>query len=188
MKRDLAVILLLMLSVVAEADTEVAWIHVSANLTYKGAASSCKTVSPSAGFYVAAEIQDGVPSRVVLSNYRKVFPYEKIYKAIELTKAQVAHVQFFRDVRGTYWLKKLPLSEALLKWALVVPAERSSQCRFPHRIASITPSKVDYAFETDDINEGILLSYSQKAEFSGRDVQGQEFEAALRFVQREYKP
>lgn len=182
------IIVLFALSLAAASQaTDVLWIQMNVNHSYKDLSTSCKSVKPGGDLIFAAEHENGRLTRVVLNNFPYVWPYTYIYKSIELTKDQVSQVELFKDKKDRYWVKKFPLPGHVLRWILYWATAHFSFCALPQPLWTISPSPVTYDFETEGIEEGILISYSQKLAFMGQRSDGEAYEATMQLVQREYK-
>lgn len=173
-------------STVASA-TDILWIHLNLNHSYHDVSTACSSVRPGGDLYFAAEHESGKFTRVVLSNYPYEWPFTFIYKKLELTAHEMSRIELFKDSKDRYWLKKMPLDGRVLRWILYWASERNSLCPLPQPLQTIVPATVDFEFETDDINAGIALSYSQTISVSGIRSDGQTYDAKMGFVQREYE-
>lgn len=166
--------------------TDVLWLRFNINHTYKDLSTSCASVKPGGEVLLAAEHEDGKLGQVVLSNTPNLWPYSYIYKNLKLPSDLIARIELFKDSKGRYWIKKLPLEGYVLRWILYWGTERYSYCPLPQPLWTISPAPVTYEFETGGIEEGILISYSQKISFLGQRSDGEKYEATMQLVQREY--
>lgn len=164
--------------------TEVLWIRMEVDHSYTDVTKSCSARKPRSEFFFAAEHIDGKITRVVLNNYPYVFPYKYIYKNIELTAKEIEKIELYRDPKGRFWLKRFTVPEHVLRWILYWPNEKAIHCSLPQLLSSVSPSMVDYEFETEDLAEGLLISYSQKAMLRGTRSDGKSFEGRLGLVQK----
>jgi len=172
-------------SCISARASEILWLKMNENHRYKDLVTDCKSVRPGGDFYFAAEHENGKAIRVVLSNFPNTFPYTHIYKSIELSPQEVAGVELYKDAKDRYWIKKLPLYSPALRWILYWGAERYSFCPLPQLLQTISPSFHSFEFETEGIDEGVLVSYSDKASFVGLRSDGQSYQSDLSLVQRE---
>ncbi len=181
-------ILLILFAATASQAADVLWLHMNVNHTYRDLSTLCESVRPGGDLYFAAEHEDGKVSRVAFSNFPNVWPYTSIHKSVELTKDQISQIELSKDSKGRYWVKKLPLQGYTLRWILFWATERYSYCPLPQALTTISPSPVAYNFEMEGIEEGVLISYSQKFSFMGQRSDGEVYEATMQLVQKEYEP
>ena len=167
---------------------EIRWIRLGLMEVYEDESVLCKASKPGEAIYFASEIENGKLARVVLSNYPKVWPYEPIYRSLDLLPQELGNIRLHRDSKGKYWLKEFPMTERMLKWMLYVGTQRSPFCIVPQPLLSIGPVPARYEFETDGIDQGIDTSYSQRLDLTGKRADGGAFRVSVHWIQKDFLP
>lgn len=190
MKKIRLLFLLLAWSNVGFSDVELLWRKIDTQYTYKDTGTECSTktlvgASHHPGeAYVALEIENGKVIGGRFSNYSNIWPYQWIYKAIDLEAREIASIEVTRDKKNQTWLKKFTLSERLARWLVHFPAKDHYWCPISFLPESISPSSQEVVFETEGLEMGIELSYSDWVKVSGKSPAGNTFEESIRLVQR----
>jgi len=185
--RSLLWIFVAILSWEGQATTEVLWIRVNVNHSYRDLSVDCSAIQPGGEVFFAAEHDSGQLRRVVFNNFPYTDPYISIHKSILLTPQEVAGIRLHRDPKGRLWLKELPLTERLVKWVLYYGSHTYSYCSLPQWPRTMVPTFVPYQFDTEGVDAGILISDSQKVTFAGIRDDGAPFQATMRLTQRQFK-
>jgi len=163
---------------------EIRRLEMYAYMKYQDETGTCKTMRGGGKFRFTAEIENGEVTRAVVSNHPYEFPYTHIYKSFEIVAGKANPIELYRDEKGVYWLKRWAVSEGQLAWLLYHP-HRGETCESPQQFSKVRPQGVVYEFDTDDINEGLLLSYSQRLPLEGNRIDGKPFEASLQILQKQ---
>ena len=185
LRRYLMAVLLFTMSTVARAD--ILWLRLDARYTYKDPSVSCSTLNPGVDFFFSAEVENDQIQRAFVHNFPNVWPYMDIYKNTAFLPEELKKISLYTDSKGRLWLKKVTLSERLLKWILYYPTRRDMFCELPEQISIIVPDSASYEFETEGIEEGVLISYSQRLPFKGKTASSHAFETKVQLVQRDFK-
>jgi hypothetical protein len=166
---------------------DITWVKMDINFAYQDLSKSCYPQKSADELYLATEHEGDKISRIVISNYIYVWPYKYIYKSIELNREEIADSKLYRDAKDRYWIKNLKLNENSLKWILYWIPQKYGYCTPSQPLKTLSAAPVLYEFETEGIDEGILISYSKYFSFSGQREDGQNYTAKLRLVQKEFK-
>ncbi len=167
--------------------SDIFWVKMDINHSYKDLATHCASIKPGDSFFMAAQHEEGKLLKVVLNNFSNEEAFTAIHKSLELSPEEVKQIELYQDPKGRYWFKKIPLRGYVLRWILYWATESSFFCRLPQPLWSISPVPANYEFEMEGIKDGILISYSQKLAFTGQRSDGEAFDATLQLVQREFK-
>lgn len=165
---------------------EIMWLRLHTQMHYRDSSRECLSLRPGGEFLLAAEIEENRPRRVILSNFPYEWPYQWIYKSIALSEEELSRLLIFRDAKGRAWLKHLEVGERALRWILYEPSQFANQCGPPRPVSAAGPAPAVFRFETEDIDLGLLLSYSERLLFRGRRVDGIPFDAQMRIMQTPY--
>ena len=151
---------------------------------YRDADGYCESMRHDGEFILSAEIAGGKPTKVIISNFPYIWPYTYIYRSLRLLPSALELTQ---DQEGRYWVKRLALIEPQLAWLIFWPSERFSSCRVPQGIVSSAPAPILFVFDTEDIDDGIHMSYSQRVDLAGHRNDGLKYETKLRLMQTLYR-
>lgn len=168
----------------AEA-TETLWLKLTTSLNYSTDDSACKSSGVNGNhFYFTATVENGKISKAIFQNHPRVFPYIPIHRSISFPRALAEAIELFQDNQKRYWLKTLPLNSALIKWVLYYPGERAFYCRVPEKVAEVAPESFTFHFDTQDLNDGILVSHAKSQNFSGTTASLTSFQAKVKLTER----
>lgn len=104
-----------------------------------------------------------------------------------LTQEELSQIELFSDSQGSYWVKKLPLNDRLLKWMLFMASHGLPQiCALLQKLQTISPAPITFEFEPEDLEE-FQIGHSRKISFSGRLMDGDAYRAKMQLVQRKFR-
>jgi hypothetical protein len=163
--------------------SEIFWIQLHINHTYKDLSTNCQSLKPGGRVFFVAEIENNkIKSARLNSSYLKTNS-----RSISLTAQEVSQIELYQDSVKRYWLKKILLEEAALKWAFYYASrDFASYCELPQQIATLRDRSTIFDFELDGIKDGIDTSYSQELKTTGTRTDNNEFKASIQLMQREY--
>lgn len=108
-------------------------------------------------------------------------------KFIDYTPSELSGMAFHRDAQGRTWIKTLPMSERILRWAFY--ETRSLYCSPPYYsnqlLVSAVPASFLFHFDTSSMEKGGPTA-SQTESFRGVRRDGYPYDARVQWsVQRE---
>ena len=167
------------------AATDVIWIHFQLNHSYADLEISCNSVRTGTSLYFAAEVENGKLTSAVLSNTHWS---DARTKSVKLGPDTIKQIEVFQDSKGKYWVKKLPLDGALLKWILfnVPPGTFPQLCLLPQPLKSISVSSVSFEFDPQDIEE-FHFATSKNISVTGVRQDGSAYSAKVQLIEQEFQ-
>lgn len=190
MKKRLTLSFLLVFSSIGFADVELLWRRLDTQYTYKDVNTQCSTKTSVGNShipgeaYLALELEDDKVIGGRISNHPNIWPFQWIYKAIDLEPREVSSFEIVRDKKKQAWVKKFMLTERLAKWLIHFPTTDHFWCPIPFLPRTLSPSSQQTTFETEGIDIGVEVSYSDWMKVNGERPDGVSFEETIRFVQR----
>lgn len=176
------------------SEVELVWRKIDTQYSYKDANTQCSTktlvgnIHNAGEAYLALEINGDEVVGGRFSNYPNTWVYKSIYKAIDLNPNEIASTRIVRDSKKQVWLKTFVLTQRLAKWLVHFPSLRHYWCEIPFVPQSVSPSSQSVDFETEGIEQGIEVSYSDWLKLEGKRPDGGAFEETIKLVQRKSEP
>lgn len=166
---------------------EIACVKMNLGLTYKDASHSCSNLATDGLVYFSAEVDGEKIVRAKFYNFPYEFPFMFIYKSIDLKEEDTRNIRLYRDAKDRLWLKELPLTAVRISWILYYSMERDIFCKVPTYAKEIAPNPALFHFETEGIDDGILISRSEQIELKGKLIDTTPYAAKVKIVQGECK-
>lgn len=161
--------------------TEILWLKLTPNFSYRDINTACSTGAFPGGrdLYFAAEVEGNKVTRAAIKDNLS----DILSSRIEFLPPEISAIALYRDSMGRLWLEQLPLSVRLLNWVFFHVSSYSEGCRPPQRLATISPAPFSFSFDMDGLGEGSLVSHSTAGKFIGKRWDGAAYEAELRFAE-----
>lgn len=170
------------------------WLTLDINLRYSDSGLACHNFSNAGkpivdrSVALALEVDGDNILAAQLSNFPKEWHYSGVYSKLRLPQAELKGMKLYRSPKGQLYLKRWEVSEETLKWLSFEGTKLALLCRPPQPLRTILPNNAVYEFETEGLEQGINVSYSDWKKFSGKRLDERSYDLNLQFVQREYTP
>ncbi len=170
------------------------WLTLDINLRYSDSAIVCHNFSNAGkpivdrSVAIALEVDGDNILAAQLSNFPKEWHYSGVYSKLRLSQSELKGMKLYRSPKGKLFLKRWEVSEETLKWFAFDGMKLALLCRPPQPLRTIQPNTTTYEFETEGLEEGINVSYSDWKKFSGKRLDERSYDLNLQFVQKEYTP
>ncbi len=175
MKSITGLLALFLLGTSSARATEILWLRVPSQFSYRDLSTVCSNESYPATLYFGAEVE-GLEIKKAVFRSSLSSTAEKIV----LTSDEIKDLSLHQDKNGQLWIKTLLMKGRLLNWMIFhAGGSLFGSCKPPQVLASIDPTSFSFKFEVESVGEGTIESDLGK--FRGRLNDGGAYQAELQF-------
>lgn len=163
--------------------SDVVWLRLTPNFSYKDISIICSTSQFSTTLYFGAEVEGTQAIRAVL----KDSTIESIADKIAFLSEDLSGIEFHQDKFDRLWLKNLTLSARLLVWVFRNAGDPFLSCKPTQPLKTVSPTHFVFTFNVDGLGESVLYSESQLGKFKGQRKDGAAYVATLQLQQKLFR-
>lgn len=169
---------------------EIRWLKLDLNIKYSDPTIKCDNLDnmgrpmEDGAVYLALEIDGDAVVSAQINNFPKQPPYTlALYKFLRLSSKDTDGIELYKDPKGQFWLKKLTLSQGVLRWVLSYSTDLALHCKVPQPIKSTDPLEATFNFDTEGLGEGFSTSPANWSKVKGTRQDGKAFNAEVQLIQ-----
>lgn len=164
------------------SDTEVFWVRVEQEFTYKDIDRFCTTKNLPTRFLFGAEVVDG---KVQAATF-KYGHFEPLAEKLAFTSEELEGIELGFDSANRRWIKSIELNARQLNW-IFTRGGGLEGCVPTQPLATLSPNRFTYAFDFSNIAVDPHLS-SNFGKFSGKRKDGRLYQISLSLNERLVSP
>lgn len=161
--------------------TQISWIKLQANFSYRDLKQTCTSTGIGSQIYFAAELEKDLIVRAALNKYQSVSSPKYSYV---FSEDELKDITPYRDPYGNVWLKELRLSGPASSW--VFEYADDYYCHPSKPTKTVVPSPAVFYFETDSLGHELAMSLSNEVAFNGVLSDERPYEATLQLTETLY--